>query len=74
MTQSAPRGTTDTYRVCAPRPVGGDFNPLLLVSLDHLLALLVLDLNTRRTLVQTKGKEFYSLGFMTKVRSNLCIF
>lgn len=43
--ETLPRG--GTHRVCSPLAVVGDFDPLLVVALHHLLTLLVLDLDTR---------------------------
>lgn len=40
---------SDAYCVGVPFSVVSDFNPLLVISLGHFLALFVLDLNTKHT-------------------------
>lgn len=51
-----------THRVCSPLAVVGDFDPLLVVALHHLLTLFVLDLDTKpRGHAETVGR----LGHMT---------
>lgn len=51
-----------THRVCSPLAVVGDFDPLLVVALHHLLTLLVLDLHRRP---RGHAETLARLGHMT---------